>query len=113
MKESSHKRYPADGESPAHGSVTEYTRTWDRDDIMEEICQALLEYSSYFELNDEQIDITEYITEADMENIQRDIEEKLLDDDFGSGKDYDLVISHLDDLLDKDADYEVDIQEFR
>ena len=39
------------------------------------------------------------MTQNELDNIVREMEMHLLDDDYGSGKDYDLVFNIVDDLI--------------
>lgn len=115
-----------DGE-PHLGKVIECTYTFDREEILEAILEAIvdaiLDDCDDFMLGefddfmlgefDEYISIGEFLDEDELERVRLLMEEKLLDDDYGSGKDYDLVYDAVDKVLSEKAEYEFETTEHR
>ncbi len=112
MKESKHRRFAVDGESYAHGGVTEYTRTYDRDDIIEGVIQAVVDDSVWFELGDEGLEVSDYLTSEDMETIEETLTRELLDDDYGDIKHFELITNLVESMV-GNVEAEFDYQEFR
>lgn len=115
MKIGKERKYPTDGESGAHGYTYETTITIERDEIIDELTDAILSdrISENYELcfEDEYevcFPASEFIWNEDLDDIYRIMEEKLIDDDYGTDKAYDLVRNLLENLFAENFEYETE-----
>ena len=107
MEVISEKTYSVMEGEPHLGSQVETVIEVERDEYLEAIIESILGGS---DTTDTSITVTdgdyemEYtlgddMTQNELDNIVREMEMHLLDDDYGSGKDYDLVFNIVDDLI--------------
>ena len=105
-------------DEPQLGKVKETTVTLDRDDIIELLIETFLEGSitsskDTIQTPDElDTEIGEWLNNDEIETINNAME-YLLDDDYGSGKDSDLILNYLTDMIDNNAKYEYETQEYK
>ena len=105
-------------DEPQLGKVKETIVTLDRDDIIELLINAFLEGSitsskDTIQTPDElDTEIGEWLNNDEIETINNAME-YLLDDDYGSGKDSDLILNYLTDMIDNNAKYEYETQEYK
>lgn len=102
-----------DGE-PHLGKVRETTYTYDRDDIVEALIEALCEDSgaTYFMLGDNEVEVGDYLTLADIETVGLQVEEKLIDDDYGTEKERSLITDLVERMVAYNASAEFDGQAY-
>ena len=114
MKVNCNKYQVIPGE-PQLGKVEECTYTFDREEILEALVEAILEDSHWFQLGDfdDHLDVSDWLSEEDLELIRGVMERELLDDDYGSGKDWDLVYDIVDKAIPYGATHEFETQEYR
>ena len=105
---------------PQLGKVTECERTYDRDDIIEVIKDYILDdmidsVTQTIPLDPENElypKADEFIGQNDLDNILETMERELLDDDYGSPKESDLIYSMLDQIIPDDMEYTVSWEEY-
>ena len=107
MEVISEKTYSVMEGEPHLGKQIETTVEVQRDEYMEAIIESILEGSDSTETSitvtdgDYEMEYTlgDDLTQAELDDIMLEMEMHLLDDDYGSGKDYDLVFNIIDDLI--------------
>ena len=112
-------------DEPQHGKVDECITTWDRDEIIEAIIEGFLGGDLRMgtddirlprtDIGDDMYDvaeISEFLEQDDIDYINQEMEMWLLDDDYGSGKDWELIFKILDDILPKDLEYALEYDRF-
>ena len=110
MQVVSEKTYSVMDGEPHLGKQIETVVEVDREEYIEALIDAFLEGKDHkddtFIVDDGDYE-QEYtlgcdLTESEIESIIRDMNFNLLDDDYGSGKDYDLLYGLLDEYIDED-----------
>lgn len=110
MQVVSEKTYNVMDGEPHLGKQIETVVEVDREEYIEALIEAFLEGA---DSSDYEVTVTDGdfevgyqlgcdLTEAEIESIVRDMNFNLLDDDYGSGKDYDLLYDLLDEYIDED-----------
>ena len=94
-----------------------------RDEYLEGIVDAFLQGcdSVYdcFDIEDSEYDLIQTyqlgddLTQDEIDEVIREMEINLLDDDYGSGKDYDLIYNLVDAMIDDDWEDEFEITRMR
>jgi len=121
MKSSS-KVYQVVSGEPHLGRVRETVVEIEREEIVEALVETLLDgmvdsssqqfvvstgnYDNFY------LDIDEYLDQDEIDYILREMRYRLLDDDYGSGTDYDLVYDLVDEYVHQDANHEFETQEY-
>ena len=119
----SEKTYNVMDEEPHLGKQIESVVRVDREEYMEGLVDAFInganETTDTFEIESVSLGVTQLytlgcdLTESDIVNIRLEMDMHLLDDDYGSGKDYDLVYELLDDLIPDNWQDEFEMIEMR
>ena len=101
---------------PQLGRVKECNVILDKEDVATAIADALesdlyLHPGYKVEANGVTFEIGEYLSQQDLYEIQRDIEEKFLDNEFGDQKFLDYLYSKVEDKLPNEP-FEYDFEEY-
>jgi len=114
MIEAGHRVYPVDGESFANGKVEEYTVIYEREDIVEGIIDSFVEGNDTFLYlgEDEEVPMGTFLDVGEIEEINEEIGRHLIDDEYGSDKHFGLVADLIEQTIDSDVDYEIEIQRY-
>ena len=97
------------------GKVRETTVVYDRDDIIEELINLFengeVDIEDTFTIGGSDADIGAFLDEQEVDNIN-EMNNRLLDDDFGTLKHQEMLMTLLDEYVPDNAEFEYDYQEY-
>ena len=117
------KTYPVMVGEPHLGRERECIHTWDRDDIVNSLITALEgdyydDVSSEFELETGDrtdsvwVEMSEFISQDELDEFNREQEEQFLDDDYGTQRHQEFILNFVDSVVPEKAYHEEIEQSF-
>ena len=116
------KTYQVMPGEPQLGRVRECTETIEREDIVNELAEKFTDgtivdeedVNYQWEYNDTGVllEVGEFLTKDEVRSIINTLNGTLLDDDWGTGKEFNMAYDLIDSMVDDNASVEYETQEF-